>query len=93
MAGHRQGDAGAHFKRIYDGQADRGSFWAPALSDPGFGGLFIRVYDRGPLVVHALRTRLGDERFFALFKQWAQQRGAFSLEDFRRAADDATPTT
>ena len=85
------GDAAARFKRIYEGQADHAAFWGPALSDPGFRGLFVRVYDRGPLVVHALRTRLGDERFFALFRAWAQQRGAYSLEDFRRAADDATP--
>ncbi|MCW3159257.1 M1 family metallopeptidase [Micropruina sonneratiae] len=85
------GDAGAKFDRIYHGQADRAAFWAPALSDPGFAGLFVRVYDRGPLVVHALRTRLGDDTFFDLFRTWAQQQGPHSLEDFRRVADDATP--
>ena len=52
--------------------------------------LFERVYDRGPLVVHALRTRMGDTAFFAFIRTWAQQSGPRSLEDFRRAADDAT---
>ena len=78
------------FQRTYAATADSAEFWAPALSDPGVDGLFERVYDRGPLVVHALRNRLGDDAFFALFRSWAQQRGPRSLEEFRRAADDAT---
>jgi aminopeptidase N len=30
-----------------------------------------RVYKRGALVLHALRARIGDERFFALLRDWA----------------------
>jgi aminopeptidase N len=30
-----------------------------------------RVYKRGALVLHALRERIGDERFFALLRDWA----------------------
>jgi aminopeptidase N len=30
-----------------------------------------RVYKRGALVLHALRTRIGDESFFALLRDWA----------------------
>ena len=29
-----------------------------------------RVYKRGALTLHALRGRLGDEKFFALLKDW-----------------------
>jgi aminopeptidase N len=30
-----------------------------------------RVYKRGALVLHALRGRIGEERFFALLRDWA----------------------
>ena len=29
-----------------------------------------RVYKRGALALHALRGRIGDERFFALLRDW-----------------------
>ena len=80
-----------HFDSNYRGRASEADYWGPALSDPGLRELFVRVYDRGPTVVHALRTRMGDSTFFPFFRAWAQQRGPRSLEDFRRAADDATP--
>ncbi|OLT02802.1 peptidase M1 [Pseudonocardia sp. CNS-004] len=42
------------------------------LADPGPARMFDeRVYKRGALVLHALRTRIGDERFFALLPDWA----------------------
>lgn len=66
-------------------------FWADRLSDPGISAMFGPVYSRGPLSLHALRTRMGDEAFFAFLKSWAQQRGPHSLEQFRQLADDATP--
>nr|WP_242670057.1 M1 family metallopeptidase [Mycobacterium decipiens] len=41
------------------------------LADPGPGEMFDdRVYKRGALTLHALRARIGDERFFALLKDW-----------------------
>ena len=80
-----------NFDRLYRGRANDDKFWAPALSDPGLDQLFVRVYDRGPTVVHALRNRMGDETFFTFLRAWAQQRGPRSLEDFRREADAATP--
>ncbi len=41
------------------------------LSDPGARDMFDdRVYKRGALTLHALRGRLGDEKFFALLKDW-----------------------
>ncbi len=42
------------------------------LADPGPARMFDeRVYKRGALVLHALRARIGDERFFALLRDWA----------------------
>lgn len=44
------------------------------LADPGVARLFdARVYKRGALALHALRTRIGDERFFGLVRAWAAQ--------------------
>jgi aminopeptidase N len=41
------------------------------LADPGPARMFDeRVYKRGGLVLHALRDRIGDDRFFALLRDW-----------------------
>ena len=41
------------------------------LADPGPARMFDeRVYKRGALALHALRRRIGDERFFALLRDW-----------------------
>ncbi len=41
------------------------------LADPGPRDMFDdRVYKRGALTLHALRGLLGDEKFFALLKDW-----------------------
>jgi aminopeptidase N len=41
------------------------------LADPGPSDMFDdRVYKRGALTLHALRGRLGDQKFFALLKDW-----------------------
>ncbi|QYN39025.1 M1 family metallopeptidase [Pseudonocardia sp. DSM 110487] len=41
------------------------------LADPGPARMFDeRVYKRGALALHALRLRIGDDRFFALLRDW-----------------------
>lgn len=41
------------------------------LSDPGPADMFDdRVYKRGALTLHVLRTRIGDRNFFALLTEW-----------------------
>ncbi|MGY0230853.1 M1 family metallopeptidase [Longispora urticae] len=41
------------------------------LADPGMRRMFDeRVYKRGALTLHALRHRLGDQRFFAMMLAW-----------------------
>ncbi|MGB3484559.1 MAG: M1 family metallopeptidase [Mycobacterium sp.] len=42
------------------------------LADPGPRDMFDdRVYKRGALLLHALRLRIGDKKFFALLLDWA----------------------
>jgi len=55
------------------------------LADPGPRDMFDdRVYKRGALTLHALRGRLGDEKFFALLQDWtARYRHSTAVtEDF-----------
>jgi len=55
------------------------------LTDPGPRQMFDdRVYKRGALTLHALRVRLGDEKFFALLKDWTarHRHGTVVTDDF-----------
>ena len=55
------------------------------LADPGPRDMFDdRVYKRGALTLHALRRRLGDEKFFALLIDWTTRyrHGSVITEDF-----------
>lgn len=55
------------------------------LADPGPRQMFDdRVYKRGALTLHALRGQLGDEKFFALLKDWTTRyrHGTAITEDF-----------
>jgi aminopeptidase N len=55
------------------------------LADPGPRQMFDdRVYKRGALTLHALRGLLGDEKFFALLKDWTTRyrHGTVVSEDF-----------
>ena len=55
------------------------------LADPGPRDMFDdRVYKRGALTLHALRRRLGDEKFFALLIDWTTRyrHGSVITDDF-----------
>ncbi|MFY9764580.1 MAG: M1 family metallopeptidase [Mycobacterium sp.] len=55
------------------------------LADPGPRDMFDdRVYKRGALTLHALRRRLGDEKFFALLRDWTTRyrHGSVITDDF-----------
>ncbi len=42
--------------------------------DPGVGAVFGgATYGRGPLVLHALRMEVGDERFFQILRTWVKR--------------------
>lgn len=55
------------------------------LSDPGPRDMFDdRVYKRGALTLHALRGTIGDDRFFALLRDWTtrHRHGTVVTDDF-----------
>ncbi|WP_033442176.1 M1 family metallopeptidase [Saccharothrix sp. NRRL B-16314] len=52
------------------GAADE-AFWARKLADPGRGREF-SVSDKGVLMVHALRKRIGDEKFFTVMREFPE---------------------
>nr|WP_269449942.1 M1 family aminopeptidase [Auraticoccus cholistanensis] len=74
----------------YEQLADDPGFWAVPLDDPGPQRIFATVYERGPMALQALRNLIGEEAFTTLMRDWAQQRGARSVEDF---LDRARATT
>jgi aminopeptidase N len=53
------------------------------LADPGPKDMFDdRVYKRGALTLHVLRTRIGDEKFFPLLRDWtARHRHSTAFTD------------
>lgn len=60
-------------------------FWSVTIGDPGAGALFdIAVYVRGAMTLHALRTLVGDEVFFATIREWTGSNagGNVSTADF-----------
>jgi hypothetical protein len=60
-------------------------FWDFAIGDPGPDALFDgRVYDRGALTLHALRLKVGDNKFFQILKAWVTQQagGTVSTREF-----------
>ena len=55
------------------------------LADPGPRDMFDdRVYKRGALTLHVLRNRLGDDKFFALLRDWTtrHKHGTAFTDDF-----------
>ena len=55
------------------------------LADPGPADMFDdRVYKRGALTLHVLRGILGDEKFFALLREWTDRHrhGTVVTDDF-----------
>ena len=71
--------AEVHWKRLDD--LDQDLF----LADPGPELMFDdRVYKRGALALHALRTEVGDDNFFALLRHWVADNagGCVTTEDF-----------
>jgi aminopeptidase N len=60
------------------------------LGDPGPDAMFDdRVYKRGACLLHALRNRIGDERFFGLLREWTRihRFGTVTSADFEALAE------
>lgn len=63
-------DLDQYWKRIVANSPTNTAFWASPLVDMGAGKEFTRVYDKGPIALHALRREIGDDAFFAIIKDW-----------------------
>jgi aminopeptidase N len=60
------------------------------VADPGPARMFDEVvYQRGALTLHALRRRMGDQRFFALLRDWTGQHrhGTVTTDQFTTLAE------
>ena len=77
--------------QTYDRVAGDAEFWQVTMIDPGRPHLFATVYSRGPMTLQALRNVMGDEAFFRLSREWAQEPGSRSLEDWMAKAQSPTP--
>ncbi|GAA2604443.1 M1 family metallopeptidase [Actinomadura fulvescens] len=62
----------------FDGlYADSGNreLWNVPSGNPGRANMFGRsVYDRGGMTLHALRKKVGDDKFFDILKTWAREK-------------------
>ncbi|MFI5894068.1 M1 family metallopeptidase [Actinoplanes sp. NPDC051513] len=64
------------------------------IANPGVERMFDpRVYKRGALTLHALRTKIGDPAFFAMLRSWVaeHQHGTVTTDEFREHARRFTP--
>ncbi|HET7831148.1 MAG TPA: M1 family metallopeptidase [Candidatus Limnocylindrales bacterium] len=60
-------------------------FWEMAIGDPGTEQLFdFPVYARGAMTLHALRTKVGDQKFFRILQTWAAEQagGTVTTREF-----------
>ncbi|MFC5720677.1 M1 family metallopeptidase [Streptomyces gamaensis] len=71
------GEAGAHATALGERARLRAVGGGPVLGDPAAGELYDdRLYSRGALTLHALRTVTGDAVFFPMVREWlARNRG------------------
>jgi aminopeptidase N len=85
--GRKANDA---LNRAYERLKNDDNFWKITMIDPGRAHLFDAVYIRGPMALQALRNVIGDEAFFKLSRDWAQDPGSRSLEEWMAAAQSHT---
>jgi aminopeptidase N len=85
--GRKANDA---LNRAYERLKNDDNFWKITMIDPGKAHLFDVVYVRGPMALQALRNVIGDEAFFKLSRDWGQDPGSRSLEEWMAAAQSYT---
>jgi aminopeptidase N len=74
----------------YESYRGRPGFWRITMIDPTKDHLFDAVYARGPMMLQGLRNVIGDDAFFALARDWSQDPGSRSLEDWMATAQSET---
>jgi len=74
----------------YERLVNNDDFWKITMIDPSRAHLFDAVYGRGSMTLQALRNVIGDEAFFKLARDWGQNPGSRTLEDWMAAAQSHT---
>jgi aminopeptidase N len=77
-------------EQAYRATKDDPDFWQVTMIDPGADHLFDAVYTRGPMLLQALRNRIGDAAFVKLSREWAQRPGSRSTEEWMITAQSVT---
>jgi aminopeptidase N len=85
--GRKANDA---LNRAYQRLVNNDAFWKITMIDPGKNHLFDAVYTRGPMALQALRNVMGDEAFFRLARDWSQDPGSRTLEEWMATAQSHT---
>ena len=68
---HGDGSAQSLFDSTYAKYAANDPFWTVKVGDPGAAKIFSSpIYERGPMVLQALRNRIGNDRFFQVLRLW-----------------------
>ena len=85
-------DLDRHWKQRLQSVLSVPEYWSSPLVDMGPGNEFTRVYDKGPLALHALRKEIGDDAFFAIIKDWPATYGGQNAgwDDFEAFVNQAT---
>ncbi len=81
---HEEGEDALEDRVLSESRTVRARHVRPS-GDPGAKHLFAsESYNRGPLVLHALRRAIGDEAFFATLREWNEKYryGNASIDDF-----------
>ncbi|HEY3716710.1 MAG TPA: M1 family metallopeptidase [Jatrophihabitantaceae bacterium] len=87
---HGDGSAQSLFDSTYAKYPASDPFWTVKVGDPGAAKIFSTpIYERGPMVLQALRNRIGDGTFLRLLRVWAllHRHGNASIAQFESLAE------
>jgi aminopeptidase N len=87
---HGDGSAQSLFDSTYAKYPANDPFWTVKVGDPGAAKIFSTpIYERGPMVLQALRNRIGNSTFFSLLRLWAlaHRYGNASIGQFEHLAE------
>ncbi|HEY7046857.1 MAG TPA: M1 family metallopeptidase [Jatrophihabitantaceae bacterium] len=87
---HGDGSAQSLFDSTYAKYPANDPFWTVKVGDPGVNNIFANpIYERGPMVLQALRNRIGDSTFFSLMRLWplVHRYGNATIQQFESLAE------
>jgi aminopeptidase N len=82
-------DPDGYYRSTVDEHKNDAKYWQVTIYDPGPSQpLDVALYDRGSLMLHALRRTVGDQIFFRTLQHWQAQHkyGNGSWPDFEKLA-------